>query len=122
MAEWAKDINAFDHNLIALGDFNIEERGDLLHQSFISEGLYIPDDLAGVTRSIFNKTKFYDHIAWFNGENNTPRLSMKYLRGGNFDFVGEVLKDRHLPNWQLSWRLSDHYPLWAEFALVEKHH
>ncbi|NIV96580.1 endonuclease, partial [candidate division KSB1 bacterium] len=30
LAEWAKDINAWGHNLIALGDFNIDRKGDEL--------------------------------------------------------------------------------------------
>lgn len=117
MADWATDINAYDQNLIALGDFNIDKRGDLLHQTFLSEGLHIAEDLAGVTRSIFDETKFYDHIAWFTGANNTPKLSMEYIKGGNFDFVGHTLADRDLSRFQLSWCISDHYPLWAEFAV-----
>ena len=27
LAEWARDVNGWDHNLIALGDFNIDRRG-----------------------------------------------------------------------------------------------
>src|SRR5690606_38290309 len=30
LADWAGDMNAYDQNLIALGDFNIDARGDLL--------------------------------------------------------------------------------------------
>jgi endonuclease/exonuclease/phosphatase family metal-dependent hydrolase len=72
--------------------------------------------MENTTRSIFNETKYYDHIAWFNGDNGLPRLSMDYIQGGNFDFVGKTLVDLNLTKNQLSWRLSDHYPLWAEFA------
>lgn len=119
MADWAKDTNAYHQNFIALGDFNIDERGDLLNETFISEGLYVPAELqdAKVTRSIFNETKFYDQIAWFNGKNGTPQLSLKFLSGGSFDFVGKVLLNRNLTKNNLSWMLSDHYPLWAEFGL-----
>ena len=117
LAKWGKDVNAYDQNLIALGDFNIEKRGDLLHETFISEGLYIPPDMQLATRSIFDETKYYDHIAWFNGDNNTPRLNMEYLRGGNYDFVGTALANQRLTKQELSWRISDHYPLWAEFAM-----
>jgi hypothetical protein len=35
-----------EQNLIVLGDFNIEVRGDLLHQTFIAEGLHIHPDMA----------------------------------------------------------------------------
>lgn len=41
MSDWASDINVYHQNLIALGDFNIDKRGDLLNQTFISEGLFI---------------------------------------------------------------------------------
>lgn len=51
LSKWGRDDNAYDKNLIALGDFNIEKRGDLLHDTFISEGLFIPADLQSVTRS-----------------------------------------------------------------------
>nr|WP_315077341.1 hypothetical protein [uncultured Porphyromonas sp.] len=65
LSSWAKDINAYHQNLIILGDFNIEARGDLLAETFLSEGLYIPEGLQSkeVSRSIFNDTKFYDQIA-----------------------------------------------------------
>lgn len=119
LAEWATDVNAYDQNLIALGDFNIDARGDLLAQTFLSEGLHVPPELQQeeVTRSIFNETKYYDQVAWFNGADGLPKLSMKFLQGGNYDFVGKVLTDRNLSKLQLSWCISDHYPLWAEFSI-----
>ncbi len=120
LKQWSKTTNAYDRNLIALGDFNIEARGDLLHSTFVSEGLHIPADMQLVTRSIFDETKFYDHIAWFNGDNHTPKLDLEYLRGGNYDFVGKVLKEQRLTLQELSWRISDHYPLWAEFSTVDR--
>ena len=36
LADWAGDINAYDHNLIALGDFNIDRVGDPLYDAFTS--------------------------------------------------------------------------------------
>src|SRR5690606_14919601 len=55
LSDWAGDINAYHQNLIALGDFNIEQRGDLLDRTFLSEGLFVPEALQNerVTRSIF---------------------------------------------------------------------
>lgn len=119
LSDWAKDINAYHHNLIALGDFNIDKRGDLLDKTFISEGLYVPPQLQNkkITRSIFNETKYYDQIAWFNGSGKQPKLSMEFINGGNYDFVGKTLADRKLSKLSLSYHISDHYPLWAEFKL-----
>jgi endonuclease/exonuclease/phosphatase family metal-dependent hydrolase len=125
LAGWARDINSWDHNLIALGDFNIDRRGDVLHDAFVSTGLDIPEDLQAVPRTIFadpehpHLDKFYDQIAWFSGRNGLPALSLRYSRGGFFDFAKAALTKRRLTKTQLSWRISDHYPLWAEFSTRE---
>ena len=123
LAEWAKDINGWDHNLITLGDFNIDRKDDKLYVAFTSTGLYVPEDLQKIPRTIFsdpNKpdtNKFFDQIAWFTGNDGTPVLSLEYLRGGNFDFTKVALKSLNLTKTQLSYRISDHYPLWAEFQV-----
>lgn len=116
--EWATNLNAFDQNLIALGDFNIDARGDLLEQTFLSEGLYIPPSLSDkkITRSIFDEEKYYDQIAWFkNG--GKDHLSMTFSDGGNFDFVPILWDADSETKLQFSYMLSDHYPLWAAFRL-----
>lgn len=123
LADWARDINGWDHNLIALGDFNIDRKGDALHGAFVSTGLDIPVDLQEAPRTIFSDpatpqlNKFYDQIAWFTGRNDLPALSLRYSRGGFFDFTKTALSSRELTKAQLSWRISDHYPLWAEFSV-----
>lgn len=116
---WAGNINAYHQDFIALGDFNIDARGDLLEETFLSEGLYIPPQLQNedITRSIFNTTKFYDQIAWFNSQGKGPKLSMEFISGGNYDFVPYALANRQLTKQSLSWLISDHYPLWAEFKV-----
>ncbi len=125
LAGWARDVNGWDHNLIALGDFNIDRKGDALHDAFVSTGLDIPQDLQDVPRTIFSDpdnphlNKFYDQIAWFTGRNGLPALSLQYSRGGYFDFTEAALASRGLTKTQLSWRISDHYPLWAEFSVRE---
>lgn len=119
LSDWAKDINAYHQNLIALGDFNIEERGDLLDRTFLSEGLFVPQALQNetVTRSIFDRTKYYDQIAWFQGEGGHPKLSLEFVHGGHYDFVDKALANRNISKQSLSYLMSDHYPLWAEFKL-----
>jgi len=123
LAEWAKDEKAWDHNLIALGDFNIDRIGDPLYKAFTSTGLRTPQELDSVPRTIFAKPgepqtkKHYDQIAWFTGEGGVPRLSLRYSRAGSFDFTKVVMKS--LSKNALSWRISDHYPLWVEFLVRE---
>ncbi|WP_136600899.1 endonuclease/exonuclease/phosphatase family protein [Salinigranum halophilum] len=119
--EWARDINAWDHNLVALGDFNIDRRGDERYEAFTSTGLTVPDDLNDVPRTIFgdedDEGKFYDQIAWFTADEGRPALSLDYRESGAFDFQEVALPRRGLSRRSLSWRVSDHYPLWAAFEL-----
>lgn len=116
--EWAQDVNSWGHNLIALGDFNIDRHGDARYEAFTSTGLEAPASLHEVPRTIFgdpDDSKFYDQIAWFTGEAGQPALTLNYQHGGFVDFVEHVLPRRELGNQALSWRISDHYPLWVEF-------
>lgn len=121
LQDWATDSNAYDQNFIALGDFNIEERGDLLTETFISQGLHIPPALQDtkVTRSIFDEQKYYDQIAWFEDPKGRTKLSMQFLTGGNYDFVPLLWDTNRVTKQQFSYMLSDHYPLWAEFSIKE---
>lgn len=119
LADWASKTNIYHQNLITLGDFNIDKRGDLLNQTFMSQGLFVPPELQNknVTRSIFNKTKYYDQIAWFTGSGNAPKLSLEFMNAGNYDFVPTAMVNRNLEKRTLSFMMSDHYPLWAEFKM-----
>jgi endonuclease/exonuclease/phosphatase family metal-dependent hydrolase len=121
MADWARRTNEWEQNLIALGDFNIDRRGDALWQAFTSTGLTVPEDLNRVPRSIFADPgqptlgKFYDQIAWFADGEGDARLNMQYVRGGSFDFVPYVYRDQGFTKSTIRYRMSDHYPLWVEF-------
>lgn len=123
LANWAKNENAWDHNLIALGDFNIDRIGDPRYKAFTSTGLRILKELNEIPRTIFGKPgepqtkKHYDQIAWFTGEGDVPRLSLRYSKAGSFDFTKVVMKS--LSKVELSWMISDHYPLWVEFLVSE---
>jgi endonuclease/exonuclease/phosphatase family metal-dependent hydrolase len=124
LADWAKDVNGWDHNLITLGDFNIDRKDDELYKAFISSGLEVPKDLLDLPRTIFKtdapkNVTFYDQIAWFNKDDSVPALSLKYSLGGNFDFTKTALKSLNLTTKELSYRISDHYPLWVEFDVRE---
>ena len=66
-AECAKNINVWDHNLIALGDFNINRKGDALYDAFTSTGLSIPDDLHTVLGTFFGKSGEGNSMTWLPG-------------------------------------------------------
>jgi hypothetical protein len=70
-------------------------------------------------RTIFDTSAaphYYDQIAWFTeGQQKRPVLNLDCSAGGSFDFVPELLGNRTRVD--LSWHISDHYPLWVEFAV-----
>jgi len=117
MKDWATNMQSFDQSLVLLGDFNIDRMGDPRYEAFVSTGLTVPEDLRQIRRTLLdNQTKFYSQIAWFENHYHIPQLSIKYEAGGVFDFGPHLLKDRDLSPFQMSWRISDHLPLWAEFS------
>lgn len=123
MREWANRANAWSQNLIALGDFNIDRHGDPLWQAFVSTGLAAPEALNKAPRTVFGDPgkpetdKFYDQIAWFQTSTGVPKLAMTFRAAGHVDFLPYVYTDMGLSKQSVSYRVSDHFPLWAEFAL-----
>ncbi len=121
MADWARQVNRWHHNLIVLGDFNIDRKQDALWQAFTSTGLTVPPALNQVRRSIFADPgeptlgKFYDQIAWF-GSGKNRLMDIEAVAAGGFDFVPFLYRDIGMSRSQLQYRLSDHYPLWVEFG------
>ena len=118
MSDWAKDVNGWDHNLITLGDFNIDHQNDDMYKAFMSTNLHVPESLMAAPRTIFDTSKekhFYDQIAWFDKNANVPYLSLNYKSSGYFDFTQTALSTLNLTKQELSFRISDHYPLYAEF-------
>jgi hypothetical protein len=105
--------------MIALGDFNIDRWiDDPNADAFRSEGLTPPFELLGLPRTIFDdptKPHFYDQIAWFTtGSRAALTLSYEH-EAGLVDWKSHLLTD--LANVAKSWRISDHFPLWARFGL-----
>lgn len=119
LADWAEREEEWNHNLIALGDFNIDGIDDDLHKAFTSTGLEPPPGLADLPRTIFDKPTarhHYDQIAWFNTKTKKrPVLNLSCSAAASFDFVPELRGDQTLNT--LSWHISDHYPLFVEFEL-----
>lgn len=56
------------------------------------------------------EAKHYDQIGWFRDD-----LTLKPTgRAGLVDFAGAVF--RELTPFQMTYRVSDHFPLWTEFS------
>jgi hypothetical protein len=121
MAAWAQRKSDWNTNLIVLGDFNLDRLDNPLFRAFASTGLWPPEELNDVPRTIFDNDQskhFYDQIAWFSSPNGKTQLleSLTYTKhAGSFDFVPHCYPS--LTKSEMSWRISDHYPLWAEFTI-----
>jgi endonuclease/exonuclease/phosphatase family metal-dependent hydrolase len=116
--DWAKQEADWNHRLIALGDFNIDRTGDPSFEAFTSTGLTVPPELHAVPRTIFldgDEGKHYDQIAWFEGDGEPADAPTYSGNAGTFDFTEVVMPG--LTNTEISWRLSDHLPLWTEFTV-----
>ena len=112
IAEWLKrsqhEIDSAGHDLLALGDWNIEELTDANHRALTSTGLAVPRELDPPPGE-----PAFDQIAWF------PRgMKLTYTgRGGRVQWKGAILRD--LNQTGVSFRISDHVPLWVEFGVSE---
>jgi len=127
MRAWADRKGEWNQNLFVLGDFNLDRLGDPRYNAFVSTGLWPPSVLNDVPRTIFDNDRdrhFYDQIAWFDHIAKTKTgfdfgSLLKGLeftgKGGSIDFLPHVFPG--LTKTQVSWRVSDHYPLWVEFGL-----
>lgn len=115
----AQDPDEFGRNMMALGDFNIDRwLDDPNADAFRSEGLTPPFELLGLPRTIFDeptKPHFYDQIAWFT-TGNRAALTLRYEQQAGFvNWEPQLLND--LTDVAKSWRISDHFPLWARFRI-----
>lgn len=121
LRNWAERMDDYGQNLICMGDFNIDRKGDPLWQAFTSTGLTPAPGLETVPRTLSSSVEhpdlksFFDQIAWFATVKGKPYLSMAFKGAGGIDFQGAILT--HLTRTELSWRISDHYPLWVEFGV-----
>jgi exonuclease III len=121
LRNWAEQMDDFGQNLICMGDFNIDRKGDPLWEAFTSTGLTPAPGLELVPRTLSSSLatpdlkSFFDQIAWFQTIKGKPYLTMQFRQAGGIDFQGAVLTA--LNRNQLSFRMSDHYPLWVEFGV-----
>jgi endonuclease/exonuclease/phosphatase family metal-dependent hydrolase len=117
MRGWADDTSdEYRQNLMVLGDFNIDRKDDPNYQAFTSQGLFPAPGHVGKPRTLSSSAgdKFFDQIAWFN-EGGEAKLTFGTGEANNFEWDRFVLDG--LTRNQKSFRVSDHFPLWAEFVL-----
>jgi endonuclease/exonuclease/phosphatase family metal-dependent hydrolase len=112
LADWGSDDDRYHKDLIVLGDFNIDRRGDPRFEVFTSTGLNVPHAIRNARTNIYaHNAKHYDQIGWF-----MEQLQIGHTgRAGIVDFSDAVFRELTLS--QKSWRVSDHLPLWVEFSI-----
>lgn len=86
------------------------------HYAPFAEILTIPAQINGFPRTIFGggKDKHYDQITWY--EKGPRGFSLTLEQCGYFDTTAARLAGYGLTQGQFSFRISDHYPLWARFT------
>jgi endonuclease/exonuclease/phosphatase family metal-dependent hydrolase len=107
----SRDANAEETNLIVLGDFNTDRNTTTdLFEVFLERGLWVPHELRNLKTTYGQEAKHYDQIAWFRDDMTLEPTG----RAGVVDFAGAVFQE--LTDRQMTYRVSDHFPLWCEFS------
>ena len=99
----------FDRDFFVVGDFNIEENGDMFFNALASNGFVMPDNMNDL-KTNFHRNSTFDKIAWVRRDS--------FIFTGNINVVpfGEVLFQDQNPKGGKK-QISDHLPLWAEFQI-----
>ncbi len=99
----------FDRDFFVVGDFNIPDPKSEYFDALVAKGFEMPKSMDSLGTN-FDGTKTYDKIAW------VPRDSFTFT--GKFNTVpfGEVLFKENGSRGAKK-EISDHRPLWAEFAI-----
>lgn len=125
VADWIRDWAAEPHvwapDIFALGDFNADRitnpDGSInpLYQPF-ADTLTIPAKMNAFPRTIFGggKDKHYDQITWYDQGPNGFSLTIDDC--GYVDIDTVLRPGFDMAAGPFSYRISDHYPLWAHFT------
>jgi endonuclease/exonuclease/phosphatase family metal-dependent hydrolase len=107
----------FRRNLIALGDFNIGKTGDKGFQALVDNGLTPDPTLANLPRTVGERpgqVSAFDQVAWI-GPGQEGALGFERVSAGTVQWDSLLARDP--AEGDSTFRISDHYPLWVEFAL-----
>ncbi|MCB1382306.1 MAG: endonuclease/exonuclease/phosphatase family protein [Notoacmeibacter sp.] len=124
LGDWAAQENRWHHNLMLLGDFNLDRSDNALYEAFVSTGLEVPYVLSSFPRTIYadpgqpESGSYHDQIAWFS-EGDRALLGMEPGDGGSLEIFGRLLADLGLSKRSFATRISDHHPLWMEFRVSD---
>jgi endonuclease/exonuclease/phosphatase family metal-dependent hydrolase len=112
--------NAYLRDIVALGDFNLPELSDddPIYKTLTSRGLELPTHKSAVGGSSRDGHKHYDQVAFFPGETSEFAERVDVFDFDNAVFA-DLFKARSLKQFlsYVRYHLSDHRPLWAQFAI-----
>lgn len=110
LKRWSREIDGAGHDFLALGDWNIQRVADPTYAALTSTGLVTPPELAPGADGGDPAEPAFDQIAWF------PRgQRLRYTgRAGRVRWQGTILSG--IDATEVTYRISDHRPIWAEFA------
>ena len=113
--DWVSEPHVWDPDVFALGDFNIDRIDDPAYAPFRAI-LTIPIAMHEFPRTIFGggKDKHYDQITWY--EDQPGSFGLRYDTCGYFDIDTTLRPSYDLSASSFSFRISDHFPLWARFT------
>jgi endonuclease/exonuclease/phosphatase family metal-dependent hydrolase len=109
----------FRANLIALGDFNVTKADDVVYKAMTDNGLQPDVGTLDAPRTLKDRRAggrediAYDQMAWFK-RGEPGGLTFDRVDGGTFTWDAYILTGA---TGDTSFRISDHYPLWIEFAI-----
>jgi endonuclease/exonuclease/phosphatase family metal-dependent hydrolase len=111
-----QEIDPFRASLIALGDFNITTKDDVIFKALVDNGLQPDVETLDKPRTVADRPASkiaYDQVAWF-APGRPGALKFPRLSGDTFPWDQHILQGE--PG-NTTFRISDHYPLWVEFDI-----
>lgn len=113
LKRWSKEIDGAGLDSIALGDWNIQRVRDETYLALTSTGLITPPELAPGADGGDPAEPAFDQIAWF-----PEQKRLRYTgRAGRVRWKGQILTQ--IDATEVTYRISDHMPIWAEFAVSD---
>jgi len=118
LADWVaqriKEKYVEDKDILVMGDFNIPSLDSPLYKAVTSQGLRMPQALAGLHGTNLAKDKRYDQILHYS---STPEVTFTG-KGGAMDFAdggweGLYPGSKMKPE-DYTYQISDHLPLWIQ--------
>ena len=109
------DAKLYDPDIFVLGDFNIPGLRSKTFKALEAHGLTVPNKLRSI-RTNLKKNAHYDQIAYYKDNTDCEIGKAGVVDFYDAFFSAEMPENEHRA---MTFQVSDHLPLWAEFAIKE---